>query len=119
MIKIRKTDAGFVVDGRNLIKQISVGSDRFRCHRWFKNNVYGYAVHGFDFFVVPLVEETRKAQQGRPAPDIFFSLDFSISVCLLIKTEKAIKLRNYLIDYKNGIEKKQRGCDACREQEGF
>ena len=107
MIKIRETKAGHLIDGRKLIKQISVGSDRFRCHRWFKNNVYGYAVHGFDFFVIPLVEETRKFQQGRPAPEIFFSLDFSISACLLIKTEKAIQLRNYLINYKNAVEKKQ------------
>lgn len=100
-----------VVNGRILLSKIVI-SNKFHYLRWLRTNVYGVAVHGYDYFLVESSPLEKKAERTgymagikQPLHHIYFSVDFAMCVCAMVRTKRAIDIRNYLINYKNAAKK--------------
>ena len=110
MVEILNRNGHVLLEAHNLIQSIaysssSDSSNNFR--RWLDMNVFGYAIHGYDYFTLSgdPIDYVPEKRVGRKRNNyVYFSLDFAISVCLMEKTPKSKLVRNFLIGKKESMK---------------
>jgi phage anti-repressor protein len=86
---------GQTTESDNLYEEIGLASNQYK--RWCENTLIKYGVQNTDYY---LFNDLLQSTAGRNKKTIIYRLtvNFSKELCMIARTEKAKKLRQYLIE---------------------
>lgn len=109
MLNIKKVNNINLISAWDLGKVASFNHSSYKSNyiRWLNSYIFPYAIHGYDYFSTVDIglESPQKLCRRKPVRYIYFSVDFAITICYMMKSKKSIIVRNYLIQYKTNENK--------------
>jgi phage anti-repressor protein len=97
LVTIHKNDQGKCrVSARELYEKL--GFDKSQWARWYRKNIVEnqFAVEHEDYEEV--FDIMSKTSGGRPSRDFYLTLDFAKKVCMLSRTERGERIREYFLE---------------------